>query len=1124
MLEKRSSGSNTKYNSSLRGTTSRGPGKTKNNFSVSMVSTRSGTESKTREDAREKQVEPTIEIDLETPDQSVDEVEKKTTESTPMPHMEDQNPKTVEFSPIDALEDTTGNTRETVKDDSQVKKTSFTEKLAMMVGMKSKDNTAEESQTGRARTFGTVSTKATEADPKEEQARKEATAGNKTTADHETVTLELGDPMTKLNQIDKRLKYSEEDRDLIRKELKYNKHEYLDSYFNLAKATDERLQQMSDKVDATNEERDKNIKKDMQQLKNRYDDVNSQLGSLEKRMDIMNRNQAENSCAIQAKLDAILRNSTSQERPAADRTQGTRVDFVEPQRGKRQSTPLPLTRDTVSIAPTAAKTIMKNGTSNTTTGPGDSTANSNAGPDAMTWASTWEMMNRTLEAFATRNTDSSDRRDGKSRKTFKKPKEFKDDSDGCIDTWVEVMRLHLEQDNLNDERQACTAILSNLEGTALKCVVAKKEEERDTADKIFEILLNRFGSGMKGHQAMMRFEKRRQRDDESIDRFLDDLESLRRRSDPEESTNRRDFSIASKFIDGVKSDDLRTMLATYYTLSKDSAPTPEEMRQKSREYMLMKPKKYSYSENRNTQGGSQPQRSSWYKPRDDMDKRRSCANCGSADHHVADCTTYKQGMKSLGYAPDEEDMSQMEEHEYYDSLIIKIGARCFFCNQEGHFRMDCPLFWEAVKDQSHPKHKLALAAVQNQRNRQNEFESRNLGTPSTELPTKTVKAVTHVNGAIESAAGNSLEINYEKAATEAIAKVKQDLAAKEIEQRLKLEIEKQNFNEALTGSNPTPEAVPGSTKTGNCNTVKMVTGKPFGISKIGARIMSIITVGGHEVTRNLSEPSDQTIIHIDVYADYLSGICPQTTSRALRALLMRGGSKSVRVDSRYTEAYGPHEVMLNIDGINIHTKTMITCDEDLIGQIYVGKEELKVRSIGHCAMLGEDAMHIGTEADVTGHVLDISGKKTQLRGLLDTGAVLSVIPIETWERMGFDKGDLIDSRIRLSAANKGALRVLGRTPIIALNLGERNLWMSFIVVENLDESDQFILGRDFIRNFDVTIDLNNAMFRIRNPDRRYAIKPVNLIMANENKAPVFLSRRVRLKANEAAIVSLRMKN
>ena len=175
-------------------------------------------------------------------------------------------------------------------------------------------------------------------------------------------------------------------------------------------------------------------------------------------------------------------------------------------------------------------------------------------------------------------------------------------------------------------------------------------------------------------------------------------------------------------------------------------------------------------------------------------------------------------------------------------------------------------------------------------------------------------------------------------------------------------------------------------------------------------------------------------------------------------------------------------------------------------------------------MLEEDTMHIATDADVSAHVLNISGKKTQLRGLLDTGAVLSVIPIETWERMDFDKYDLINSRRWLSAANKGVLRVLGRSPIIALNLGERNLWMSFLVVENLDESDQFILGRDFIRNFDVTIDLNNAMFRIRNPERKYVIKPVNLIMANENKAPVFLSRRVRLKANEAAIVGLRMKN
>ena len=108
------------------------------------------------------------------------------------------------------------------------------------------------------------------------------------------------------------------------------------------------------------------------------------------------------------------------------------------------------------------------------------------------------------------------------------------------------------------ERQECSALTSNLEGTALKCVMAKKQNQRDTAEKTFEILLNRFGSEVQGHQAMMRIEKRRQREDETIDKFLDDLEMLRRRSQPDESNRRMNPAVASKFIDGVKNDEFRT--------------------------------------------------------------------------------------------------------------------------------------------------------------------------------------------------------------------------------------------------------------------------------------------------------------------------------------------------------------------------------------------------------------------------------------------------------------------------------------------------------------------------------------------------------------------------------------
>ena len=192
--------------------------------------------------------------------------------------------------------------------------------------------------------------------------------------------------------------------------------------------------------------------------------------------------------------------------------------------------------------------------------------------------------------------------------------------------------------------------------------------------------------------------------------------------------------------------------------------------------------------------------------------------------------------------------------------------------------MEHPLFWEAVKNQSNSKHKLALAAVRNTRNRQAESDLQNKETTSGELTTKIVKAPTHARDIGGDQTKSTLEINYEQVAAEAINKVKQDLATKEIEQQLKQEKERQKMNETLLMTIPKPVVGENLTNRGNCNTLKMMTGKPFDITKIGARIMSKITVGGHEVTRNLSEPSDQKLMHIDVYADYLNTISPQTPS------------------------------------------------------------------------------------------------------------------------------------------------------------------------------------------------------------------------------------------------------
>ena len=84
--------------------------------------------------------------------------------------------------------------------------------------------------------------------------------------------------------------------------------------------------------------------------------------------------------------------------------------------------------------------------------------------------------------------------------------------------------------------------------------------------------------------------------------------------------------------------------------------------------------------------------------------------------------------------------------------------------------------------------------------------------------------------------------------------------------------------------------------------------------------------------------------------------------------------------------------------------------------------------------------------------------------------------------------------------------------------------MSFLVVELLDDADQFILGRGFVGNFDVMIDLINGLIRIRNPDRKEVMKPVNRIITDENKVPFFLDRKVKLQPGQAVVAIFRMRN
>ena len=141
----------------------------------------------------------------------------------------------------------------------------------------------------------------------------------------------------------------------------------------------------------------------------------------------------------------------------------------------------------------------------------------------------------------------------------------------------------------------------------------------------------------------------------------------------------------------------------------------------------------------------------------------------------------------------------------------------------------------------------------------------------------------------------------------------------------------------------------------------------------------------------------------------------------MRALLTTDGPRLTKVIGHYNEVYGPQPILLKVDGINIYTKAQVIDASDQVGQIYIGREELKVQRIGQNAMFEQDAVIIGCEADLAGHLLDEQDRQLSLKGLLDTGAVVSAMPVSTWTDMVFDRSDMIPTNIRLAAASWDAI-------------------------------------------------------------------------------------------------------
>ena len=122
---------------------------------------------------------------------------------------------------------------------------------------------------------------------------------------------------------------------------------------------------------------------------------------------------------------------------------------------------------------------------------------------------------------------------------------------------------------------------------------------------------------------------------------------------------------------------------------------------------------------------------------------------------------------------------------------------------------------------------------------------------------------------LEVESAGPLKVYYGLAARTALQNVKKELATKEVEQWVRSELESTDLWEKFNILTKTTEEEDKQEPRKQGLKLNVISGRNFGMTKEGEKIISIISVAGHQVVKNLSEPSEITLVHLDIYADYL---------------------------------------------------------------------------------------------------------------------------------------------------------------------------------------------------------------------------------------------------------------